>query len=76
MKAHYEKLVWIGIVSLIVLVLVAAAGYYLSPTSQAQASPDNLTALTNGQIVAIHGAEELLLLSPSTNWSFLPLVER
>ncbi len=76
MKTLHEKLVWIVVLSLIVLALVATAGYYLSPSMQVKAAPDNPTALTNGQWAAIQGAQTLLLLTPSTNWSFLPLVER
>ena len=76
MKAFADKLVWMAILSLVLVVLVGAAGYILSPAGQVKAAQDIPNALTNGQRAAIQGAQTLLLLTPSANWSFLPLVER
>jgi hypothetical protein len=40
MKAFADKLVWMAILSLVLVVLVGAAGYILSPAGQVKAAHD------------------------------------
>ena len=79
MNIQTRQIVWLGLLSVLLLALIVLtalpSGGPLS-TGAAGAASNGPTALTPGQNAAIQGAAQLLLLSPSNNQIYLPLIRR
>ena len=79
MKTKFRSLFWPGILVFCLLVVIAAAVF--SPLvwpvgGSASAAGSSVAALTPGQNAAIQGAGQILLLSQTDSWIFVPLVSR
>ena len=79
MNTQTRHIVWLGLLSVLLLALLVLAAWVPGgplATGAAGAASNGPTALTPGQNAAIQGAGQLLLLSPSSNQVYLPLIRR
>lgn len=79
MKTKFRSFFWPGILVLCLLVVIAFAAFtpLVWPIAgSASASSSSVAALTPGQNAAIQGAGQILLLTQTDSWIFVPLVSR
>jgi hypothetical protein len=79
MNTQIRHIMWLGLLSVLVLVLIVVTVWaYGEPLAVgATGAPQNgPTALTPGQNAAIQGAGQLLLFSSGSSQVYLPLIRR
>jgi hypothetical protein len=73
---HYNKIAIAILVVLLVFGFVAYPKIHTQLGLAADTSAQDLNAASSAQLVAIQGAQQLLLLQPLQSWEYLPIITK